>query len=586
MLTQLFCMVLCASLAGGILALILLLIKPITARRFGAVWQYYIWLAVLLVLLVPLRFDFAGVPSGRVLQAENISSQQPSATVQSTAASAVDTPDAAVSAPTAASAPQESAGLAGITAILGKYWGIISIIWVTVALALLCINLISYYILIRSLRRNTRPLPCPELRKFTDRPIPVRVGSGFRSPFLLGLLHPTLYLPNAPLSEAQFENIVRHELVHIKRRDLWYKWLALFVRCIHWFNPVVYLAVREINEACEISCDLAVTARMNPAQQAGYMNTILALLSQNKVKTIPLTTAMACGKKQIERRFTMIRNRKRIKKTAIVLSVALAVILCSVTVFASGILGGLSSPADYEYHNAALGFSLTLPADWQGKYTVVENSNQISFKQTATYEKYGAGTLFYIERLDGQLTQEQIAAPGNRDIAMYANGYTYVMGTPTDVQYPIWADRDEEDIPIAAQYEEMFAGIEQIKASIAPYSEGSTGDLVRDTVNAFFSAFEQSKFEEMKQYCTADCVEGFFGDGYVFGMQRAKLTNLTIDPMEYAKSSNDFIVQVDVTMQSAPGSVYAEGQTQTSFFLILLRQEDGNYRIDEFATGL
>ena len=164
----------------------------------------------------------------------------------------------------------------------------------------------------------------------------------------------------------------------------------------------------------------------------------------------------------------MIRNRKRIKKTAIVLSVALAVILCSVTVFASGILGGLSSPADYEYHNAALGFSLTLPADWQGKYTVVENSNQISFKQTATYEKYGAGTLFYIERLDGQLTQEQIAAPGNRDIAMYANGYTYVMGTPTDVQYPIWADRDEEDIPIAAQYEEMFAGIEQIKASIAP----------------------------------------------------------------------------------------------------------------------
>lgn len=581
-------MVLCASLAGGMLALILLLIKPITARRFGAVWHYYIWLAVLLVLLVPLRFDFAGVPSGRVLQAVNISSQQASATVQSTAASAVDTPDAAVSAPTAASAPQESAGLAGITAILGKYWGIISIIWVTVVLALLCINLISYYILIRSLRRNTRPLPCPELRKFTDKPIPVRVGSGFRSPFLLGLLHPTLYLPNVPLSEAQFENIVRHELVHIKRRDLWYKRLAFFVRCIHWFNPVVYLAVREINEACEISCDLVVTARMNPAQQDGYMNTILALLSQNKAKTIPLTTAMACGKKQIERRFTMIRNRKRIKKTAIVLSVALAVILCSVTVFASGILGGLASPADTQYRNAALGFTLTIPADWQGEYSVIEYPTQVSFLQTATYDKYGegSGALFYIERLDGQLTQEQIAAPGNRSIAMYANGYTYVFGTPTDVQYPIWADRDEEDIPIAAQYEEMFAGIEQIKASIAPYSESGTGDLVRDTVNAFFSAFEQSKFEEMKQYCTADCVEGFFGDGYVFGMQKAKLTNLTIDPLEYAKSSNDFVVQVDVTMQSAPGSVYAEGQTQTSFFLILLRQEDGNYRIDEFATGL
>lgn len=284
----------------------------------------------------------------------------------------------------------------------------------------------------------------------------------------------------------------------------------------------------------------------------------------------------------------MIRNRKKIKKTVVVVSIVLAVILFSATGYASGILGGLASPADYQYRNASLGFTLTIPADWENQYAVEENAQGVTFLQTATYDKYGegSGALFYIERLDGQLTQEQIADPGNRSIAMYANGYTYVLGTPTDVQYPIWVDRDEEDVAIAAQYEEMFADIEQIKASIAPYSEGDTTDTIRDTVSAFFSAFEQSNFEEMKQYCTPDCVDGFFGDGYVFGMQRAKLTNLTIDPTEYAKSSNDFIVQVDVEMQSAPGSVYAEGQTQTSFYLILLRQEDGSYRINEFATGL
>ena len=585
MLIQLFSMVICASLAGGVLTLILLLLKPVTKRWFGAAWQYYIWLAVLLVLLVPLRFGIANSPSGRVLQAEDVQPQQVTAAAENAALPSGAAPNTAAPDEPAVQRP---AMLAEAADTIGGHLGIISMIWVAGMLAILCIRLISYHFLVRSFRRRTRPLPCPEIRRFTDRPVPVRIGSGFRSPFLIGLLHPTLYLPDTPLSEAQFENMLRHELMHVKRRDLWFKWLAFFVRCVHWFNPAVYLATRQINEACEISCDLAVTAQMDPAQEAGYMNTILAVLSQNSAKNIPLTTAMACGKKQIERRFTMIRNRKKIKKTVVVVSIVLAVILFSATVYASGILGGLASPADTPYRNGALGFTLTLPADWQGKYTVIEYPTQVSFLQTATYNKYGEGSggLFYIERLDGQLTQEQIDFPGNRSIAMYANGYTYVLGTPTDVQYPIWAGRDAEDVAIAAQYEEMFAGIEQIKASIAPYSESVTTDTVRDTVSAFFSAFEQSNFDEMKQYCTPDCIDGFFGSGYVFGMQRAKLTNLTIDPTEYAKSSNDFIVQVDVEMQSAPGSVYAEGQTQTSFYLILLRQEDGSYRINEFATGL
>ena len=90
----------------------------------------------------------------------------------------------------------------------------------------------------------------------------------------------------------------------------------------------------------------------------------------------------------------------------------------------------------------------------------------------------------------------------------------------------------------------------------------------------------------MKNYCTEKCIQDFFGDGYVFGMTQASLVGLYIDPLEYAKSSNDFVVQVGVEMQPAPNSVYLPEQTATSFYLILLRQEDGSYRIDEFATGL
>ena len=105
-------------------------------------------------------------------------------------------------------------------------------------------------------------------------------------------------------------------------------------------------------------------------------------------------------------------------------------------------------------------------------------------------------------------------------------------------------------------------------------------------IKAFFKAFAKSDFETMKQYCTDSCVSGFFGDGYVFGMTRASIKDIEIDEREYAKSSNDFNVSVTVDMTRYEGSLYPEGQTEAAFYVILMRQTDGTYKIDEFATGL
>ena len=76
--------------------------------------------------------------------------------------------------------------------------------------------------------------------------------------------------------------------------------------------------------------------------------------------------------------------------------------------------------------------------------------------------------MFYIERLDQDKTQGEILSPGNREIIMNENGYVYVLGRPTDVQYPIWTDHDEEDFKIVAEYKEMLKDIEYIGNSIEP----------------------------------------------------------------------------------------------------------------------
>ena len=66
------------------------------------------------------------------------------------------------------------------------------------------------------------------------------------SPMLIGLFNPCIYLPFGFLKEmVGKENdiilILHHELVHYKRRDLWYKWLFQAALCVHWFNPLLHV---------------------------------------------------------------------------------------------------------------------------------------------------------------------------------------------------------------------------------------------------------------------------------------------------------------------------------------------------------
>lgn len=105
-------------------------------------------------------------------------------------------------------------------------------------------------------------------------------------------------------------------------------------------------------------------------------------------------------------------------------------------------------------------------------------------------------------------------------------------------------------------------------------------------VSAFFKAFETGNFALMKNYCTQSCINDFFNGDNVFGMERASLTDMEVVPTKYEKSSNDFSVFVSVNMTPGKTSVFDPSSTQTSFYLILKRTENGRYLIDEFATGM
>ena len=72
---------------------------------------------------------------------------------------------------------------------------------------------------------------------------------------ILGLLRPVLILPSEGYSRGTLEAIFRHELVHFRRGDLWYKLLMTAVRAVHWYHPLVWWMVRVSDRDLELSCD-------------------------------------------------------------------------------------------------------------------------------------------------------------------------------------------------------------------------------------------------------------------------------------------------------------------------------------------
>lgn len=70
------------------------------------------------------------------------------------------------------------------------------------------------------------------------------------------LLRPIILLPhNFVLNEWELNVILKHELVHIKRKDLYLKYIIEILKIMYWYNPFIYLLQNKINLYSEISCD-------------------------------------------------------------------------------------------------------------------------------------------------------------------------------------------------------------------------------------------------------------------------------------------------------------------------------------------
>ncbi len=341
MLLQIFQAILITSAVGSVLAALLLLLKPITKRCFGSAWQYYAWAIVLIVMILPVTIRLPqAVPYTAPNDLLNMQQTFTEETIQTKVKNVQQIPISAVD--------TKSMGQSTVNVLKDISFGIMDMmcyVWLIGLMLMLGINIIRYLTFLQAICKNSVIISCPGID--ADKII-TRKTSMIDAPLMVGFFKPMLLLPDIEIPEENLNYILLHELTHYKRHDLWYKWFAMLVNTVHWFNPFAYIVSGQIDEECEISCDLSVVANMDEKEQKGYMNTILTLVSRTRTSPKLFTTAMASNKNQIKRRFTMIKNATKKSKLTMFFSVITACIILGVAVFASGVLSDKAQAQDLD----------------------------------------------------------------------------------------------------------------------------------------------------------------------------------------------------------------------------------------------
>lgn len=191
---------------------------------------------------------------------------------------------------------------------------ILSLIWLS-GVMIMIFRWIYSYLRLRKILKNSHP---DGQNIYTSEKI--------STPFIFGILPPRIYLPES-LPGNRRELVILHEKYHIKRKDHIAKLVMYLALCIHWFNPIAWLSFKLCERDMEMSCDEAVTGKMNKNEKADYSE---ALLEAAPKKSAAFTAGFSeSGTKR------RIKNILKFKKPALwvmllcTLSVLIAVIVLS-----------------------------------------------------------------------------------------------------------------------------------------------------------------------------------------------------------------------------------------------------------------
>lgn len=163
-------------------------------------------------------------------------------------------------------------------------------------------------------------------------PIPVYVSAGLPSPCLFGLLRPAVYITEMAAEDpVMLRHVTAHELTHYRHLDHLWSVLRGAALAVHWWNPLVWLAVVLSRRDGELACDEGTLRQLGDSERTAYGETLLALVTakENPWDLLSFATTMKGSKRSLKERIRRIACQPKQLVSAVV---AISLVL-TLTVF-------------------------------------------------------------------------------------------------------------------------------------------------------------------------------------------------------------------------------------------------------------
>jgi beta-lactamase regulating signal transducer with metallopeptidase domain len=310
-----------ASLISSIGIVLINALKKNILNKYTKTFNYYIWIVIVLKMLIPFKIP---IYISNTIYNTFISSSKINNKYDYTLTYSIN---------------KES-----------YFFKIVFFLWITGFLMLMIYHIYNYLNFISKVKHLAYNIKDNNINKLylnllnelnIKQNISLKYCKGIDSPLGIGIFKPLILLPIETYDIKELKWILKHELIHFKRHDLYYKTITMIAVTIYWFNPLVYIMNKAINHDCELACDEFLLKNSNIESRKTYAMTFVKSLKLNKKNKITtnIITGFNNNQKILKRRVENMLSLKKRKK-GIVIGVLVAVIaltsFISIKTFAQG----------------------------------------------------------------------------------------------------------------------------------------------------------------------------------------------------------------------------------------------------------
>ncbi|MFQ9012718.1 MAG: M56 family metallopeptidase [Lacrimispora saccharolytica] len=470
------------NVLAALLIVLVLCVSKFLSKKYSVWWRSWIWLAVSLVLLVPVQIpDYWNVIHIQIPQQvteERVPAVKEEVRVQGQEAAGETLPtENSLAASESTDLPENTSQFREQGIQMPSLYQMLAVVWLAAAALYGLYKLLGSYIVQRELKRWSMPVPDKSLemnyqklcRKMkVSHPPKLWMNAKVTTPLLTGLLRPRIYLPSDRYTWKELELLLSHELSHYRHHDLWYKLILQLVCIVYWFNPLLHWMRREADQDLEFLCDERIMKDGAHEERMQY-NYLLAQTAAQRRNFYGLSTGFNGSLADLKKRMVNIMRAGKLKKGRFIT-------LCFLAVFV--------------FMNVMTGCSVKEPEDTSavstGSVSQSETESDTSAEATPTPETTPETTP---EPTQEPLTTEPVATP-----------------EPTDVPEEEQDTDDTEEIRQPAEDEMTETKTDSVEEEGDNQSDDSGGNV--EAVQAKVKVYEGEYIDERLREGDPNLIEG------------------------------------------------------------------------------